>query len=233
MKIAVFSEQQEITYLIFDEVVSVVRTLRLQCEVKSFTNSILLKKQLNENVFSFDILVLDSNEKESFLISNIIRKKNFLCSIIFATVGTKINLNVFDYRPSGVVNLENNKQIKRAIIWSVQEQAKINPYFLIKNKEEIFRIPFQKIIWLESRQRTVTLHSDERDIIFYAKLSDVYERLPEHSFLRCHQSFIVNVDKIILVNKVQHTILLQDGTELEVSKSYYPGVIDFINHLNI
>ena len=79
------------------------------------------------------------------------------------------------------------------------------------------------------------IRSDKRQVFFcfrdtkycaYKKLDEL-EAVLKSNFLRVHQSFIVNMDKILEVN--QNNIFLIDGTIIPISRSKSKIVFDKIN----
>ena len=59
------------------------------------------------------------------------------------------------------------------------------------------------------------------EYVFYAGLEDVQRQLGEE-FLRCHKSFLVNLEKVVRFSKEQ--IVLEDGTNIPISRSYAKNV---------
>lgn len=230
MKVLICLPDLEVAQKVFEYAVEIVKSVRFSGDVRNIGNCDLIKKELSENHFAYDILLLDAQDRNCLNIARSVRSQNFVSSIIFVAVKGKKVPNLFLYRPSAVLtNLQNNEQIKKALAWACEEQIRANPFFVIRNKEEVLRIPYSDIFWFESRQRIVILHSKKQEISFYAKLSDVYELLPGELFLRCHQSYIVNCDKISRIDKVQNCIYLITGHAVGISKSYYRDVISFFN----
>lgn len=230
MKVLICLPNLEIAQKVFEDTVEIVKSIKFCGDVRNIRNCDLIKKELSENPFAYDILLLDAQDRNCLNIARSVRSQNFVSSIIFVVLQEKKIPDIFMYRPSAVLtNLQNNEQIKKALVWACKEQIRANPIFTIRNKEAVLRIPYSDIFWFESRQRIVILHSRGQEISFYAKLSDVYEMLPKELFLRCHQSYVVNCNKISRIDKVQNCIYLTTGHAVGISKSYYQDVISFFN----
>lgn len=230
MKILIGLPDLEIAQKVFEYTVEIVKSIKISGNVRNINNCDSIKKELSENPFAYDILFLDAQDRNCLNIARSVRSQNFVSSIIFVTDKEKKLPDILLYRPSAVLtDLDNNEQIKKALVWACREQIRANPVFTIRNKEEVLKIPFSDILWFESRQRIVILHSSKKEISFYAKLSDVYALLPGELFLRCHQSYIVNCNKISRIDKVQNCIYLTTGHAVGISKGYYQDVISFCN----
>lgn len=230
MKILICLPDLEIAQKVYEYTVEIVKSIKFRGDVRNIRNFSLIKRELSENYFAYDIFLLDAQDRNCLNIARSVRSQNFVSSIIFVAVKEKRLSDIFLYRPSAVLtDIGNNEQIKKALVWTCQEQIRANPVFTIRNKEEVLRIPYSDILWFESRQRIVVLHSRKKEISFYAKLSEVYALLPGELFLRCHQSYIVNCSKISHIDKVQNCIYLTTGHAVGISKSYYQDVISFCN----
>lgn len=227
MRIVVYMTQRELAEEIFRKTIAVIQAIKTRCELSCVTDPAQMRKQLQENFFSCDVLILNAMDTEGIAAANLLREHNFFCTVLFVSEDTAKLPNILRYRPSALVVDSGETQLKNALVLAFHEQSKIHPFFTVKNKEELLKVHYSQIKWFESRQRTVILHAQNRDIVFYAKLSDVYEQIPKTMFLRCHQSYIINTEQVRSLDKIQHCVNLTDGTMLEISKSYYPEVIRF------
>lgn len=93
--------------------------------------------------------------------------------------------------------------------------------FFFKAGGENIRIDRRGILYLESRLRMLRLVTKTEEYVFYAGLEDVQRQLGEE-FLRCHKSFLVNLEKVVRFSKEQ--IVLEDGTNIPISRSYAKNV---------
>ncbi len=80
------------------------------------------------------------------------------------------------------------------------------------------QLPIHQIIYLESALRKIIVHMPKDDIEFYGKLNTIEELLPPASFIRCHQSYLVNRQYVQQINSQK--LVLIGGEELPVSRSY-------------
>lgn len=102
---------------------------------------------------------------------------------------------------------------------------------LVKNGTTQERIPYNEIVYLESQTPYVYIHLRDGSVHrINAKLVDVERELADRGFVRCHQSFIVNFENVIKVDKVFH---MEDGTQVPIRRqemkamkeAYYQHVI--------
>ena len=90
---------------------------------------------------------------------------------------------------------------------------------------EQFRIKYQDILYMESRQRVMRLFTltDTRSRgYFYASMEDTEKQLAPVGFLRVQRSYLVNMAHIQKLN--YDKVILTDGTELPVSQKIYSSI---------
>lgn len=95
-------------------------------------------------------------------------------------------------------------------------------YFTFKCEGEYLRIPYDEIAYFESNAKKVTLQPAKggRRYCFAAKLDDLVRDLPP-SFLRCHQSYLVNMGMIRSLDTQTHVFLLYSNEEILISRRNY------------
>lgn len=98
-----------------------------------------------------------------------------------------------------------------------------NSKLKIKYNYNSYIIPYQDIIYIQSDKRLSVIHTTAEKFKTYKKLSDMLEELPD-TFIRCHQSFIVNRDYVRNVEGNQ--FLLSSGNVIPISKKYSKNVKD-------
>jgi len=91
----------------------------------------------------------------------------------------------------------------------------ISSTVILKWQSERYCIPVDEISFVEGYQRHLTVHTAGRDYEAVGKLSEIFETLCHHGFVRSHQGFIVNMHYI--KNFGSNDIELTDGTKVMLS----------------
>lgn len=78
-----------------------------------------------------------------------------------------------------------------------EKQNKSIKTFNIKGK--IFNIEVEKIKYIESNKRVVIIYEEDLKRRIYGKLDEIEEMLSSN-FVRCHQSYIVNLEHVRELN---------------------------------
>lgn len=90
---------------------------------------------------------------------------------------------------------------------------------VIETREGKTYVPFSKIYYFEAREKKIYLRLKKQELTFYDTLEHLAERLPE-GFTRCHRSFIVNRRRIRRVMLSKNLLVLEQGMEIPLSRSY-------------
>lgn len=72
----------------------------------------------------------------------------------------------------------------------------------LRQGSRVYTFSPSEIVYIESNRNRLTIHTVKETIYYYGKLDEMEEKLPEKSFLRCHQSFLVNMDRIYTAKDV-------------------------------
>ena len=89
---------------------------------------------------------------------------------------------------------------------------------IVSNRRKI-QVPMETVEYVESSGRKLILHLKEKEVCFYAKLSEVDSFLKKQGFVRIHQSFMVRKNQI---KKVHRNYVEYGEYELPVSRRYFP-----------
>lgn len=227
LRIAIYTGNAEFSQNIFAAAQIAVKYAKINAEVFCARSVESILEKMSSKV-NYDVLVLDSHDEDCRKIAGFVRKGNMNASIIFVSASDMDNvLDLIKYRPSKVFTQNAaDEDIAKGILFTIREQIAIRPWFTVKNKESLYRVPYTGIIYFESNQRKVILHSNKQIIEFYGKLNEVIEKLQSGSFIRCHQSYIINAAKVRKLDKAGRCFVMENGEVIEISKSHYTQVAE-------
>lgn len=80
------------------------------------------------------------------------------------------------------------------------------------------RVKCDEILYAESSKRIISLTSAEEAWTVYMKMDELEKMLPKY-FLRCHKSYIVNMNQILSFSS--EGVILENGKKLPVSRAKY------------
>jgi len=94
---------------------------------------------------------------------------------------------------------------------------------VIKSGGRIFFLKMEEIDWIEAAGNYLRLHVGSETHLLRETMNALEGRIDPERFLRIHRSTIVNIERIREIQPLFHgdyVVLLRDGTELTLSRTY-------------
>lgn len=107
---------------------------------------------------------------------------------------------------------------------TIDEQEQHPQRVVIKLNNKIKIIPFADIIYIEAAEDYVFIHTAEGRFMKHKTMTFFEHALDKNIYVRCHRSFIVNVqliNRLEVYEKDSHVAILTTGAKVQVSKSGY------------
>lgn len=140
--------------------------------------------------------------------------------------------NIFDAKPIGLLFKPFEKEkIYSALKRAVQRwEAECAEFIQLKTREHLLRVRYQDICYIESDRRYLFIHKKEGTDRIRMKLSEIETLLPDY-FVRCHQSYIINIHEVVATMDLRVT--LTDGTVLPISRSRRQQMREKVKEVNL
>ncbi|MBR0596777.1 LytR/AlgR family response regulator transcription factor [Sinanaerobacter chloroacetimidivorans] len=91
-------------------------------------------------------------------------------------------------------------------------------YIPVITRKESSKVWIKEILYIEKELRLIKIYTAGRVYSFYGKLDDIMKYLDDN-FYRCHRSCVVNLDKILRMEK--GIFYLEGGKTLRVGQNNY------------
>ena len=180
-----------------------INDLDIPFKISSFSEGQDLLEHINSSKQNFDIIFLDIYMKFSNGIDIAKRIMDFdkECKIIFITSSKEHAVDSYDVNALHyILKPINEEKLTNAIKIAIESLNKENKHVVIMNKKGNYRILYKDILYAESKARVVNIYLKSSEVIsFYSKLEDFFQSLKDERFLRCHKSFVVNMDYILKI----------------------------------
>lgn len=203
----------------------------------SFTNPVKAFQYLSEkpvDLLFVDIQMPDLSGLE--LISGLETKP----VLIFTTAHSEYALegfksNAIDYLLKPIDYPDFLKAANKAKEWIYAKNrnalhVQSNKEFLfIKSEHKLIRINFSEIIYIQGKSEYVQIHlATGRPIMSLLSLKALEAQLPESMFMRVHKSYIVNLQRIKVIER--NEIVYDNGVVIPISPPYKSKFQAFIDH---
>jgi DNA-binding LytR/AlgR family response regulator len=170
---------------------------------------------LEEDVSQFDLIFLDiyMNGLDGIATAHRIRKMDSTTPIVFLTISSEHAIEGYDVHASGYLLKPLNEHKLNVLLSRLLTPAD-RPRIAIRCIGGMRYFFIDEIVWIESDKHSLMLHlSDGTTARTNAKLSTIEESLGDSRFLRCHQSYLVNMDHVA---DVQEFFIMKDGSRVPI-----------------
>ncbi len=179
----------------------------------------------------YDILFLDIQMPgiSGMELAKRLRAAGSSCAILFVTVLREgvfdaFEVDAVDYLCKPIDDIRLGHSLDRAMA-RIRERNSSSLLIQIAGRWQTVRL--DSILYCEVLNRKVSIHTRQRVIEYYSRLSDV-ERQLDQRFVKCHRSYLVNLDYLAQCTREQ--ITLANGEHLPVSKARWQGLMDHMLH---
>lgn len=232
-RIAIVDDEQVICSQLEKIILEYQKQLTIKMEISVFLSGEELCAALDDGM-EIDLLFLDIElyEINGIEVSKKIREQmqNHQMQIVFISAKEKYALDLFAVQPFNFLlkPLKPEVIIKNLdlVLSIAQKQASS---FVYKAGTESRKLPLKDIIYLESDNRKVIIHTRTGEDEFYGKLEDIYAKLATQRFLFIHKSIIVNYNYVAKFS--YNDVLLLNGKTLPISQSRRPEIRQQVTEL--
>ncbi|PKB44418.1 LytTR family two component transcriptional regulator [Cellulophaga sp. RHA19] len=102
---------------------------------------------------------------------------------------------------------------------------KVQTSVFVKSDKKIIKVNFDDILYIEAYGNYIKIFADKM-ILTPQTLSSFLEKLPD-SFIRVHKSFIINFNKLKLIDGNQ--VILENNSKLPLGKLYRKSILDKVS----
>lgn len=181
-----------------------------------------------------DVVMLDIQLKSNINgieLAEKIRELNKNCYIIFTTGHLEYSLvaykvKTFDYLPKPITY----ERLEETILRLVKDMnGRPKRYIKIDNKNTM--IDENEILYIKRDGMKLVFHTNSKDYDTYSSFNKIQDSLPDN-FIRCHKSYIANINKIVNVEPVSNTLFF-NNSQCEIGPKYKNSFMEVINNYGI
>lgn len=235
----VIIEDEPLARNLLVEYVKKVPSLHL---IEAFSNPLAAMETLRSA--SVDVLFLDVQMPEITGISllKILKKRPLVVLTTaysqYALEGYELDVADYLLKPitferflKSVDKITQRLETVAAVQPTPAEQTAASPAFIfVKDGTKLVKVKLDEILYIEGLKDYVTIHTDNQKIVTLQRLKALEEQLPSNKFIRIHNSYIVSLDAIDVIQKNEVQI---KGLALPVGDTYRKSFKEFIerNHI--
>jgi hypothetical protein len=151
-------------------------------------------------------------------------------TIAYKAINTKqkvsefINRDIYGVPYHGMaVPFHHNGQIEGCVTAIYPALTEGKSVVTIKTADGWIPMPFSQVVYLEAKEKKTYVYGEELSGTHKNALQEFEYLLPKENFIRCHRSFIVNVNHIKMIYPDTHStfvLSMDNGDRVPVSQSY-------------
>ena len=184
------------------------------------------------NSHNVDVFILDIQLKSKMSgleLAEKVREFNKNCYIIFTTGHLEYSLvayklKTFDYLAKPIT-LERLEETVLRLVDDINGQPK--KYLKIDSKNTL--VDENEILYIKREGMKLIYHTASKDYEAYSSFAKMEELLPKN-FVRCHKSFVINLNKIVHLEPVSNTIYFTDDSSCELGPKYKKTILEVLNN---
>lgn len=204
-------------------IIEILEDSELDFKIGTYINGESLIFALEENPNKFNIMIIDIIMKDinGIETAKLLRKYGYEGIIIFLTSSKEFALDSFEVEPLSYI-LKDNKDSKfdevflKAVLRIKKDDCK---NILISTKSQNKMIDINTVIYMESLNKKVILHKSCGEVEeVNCGLSEMYLKVIDHGFIRCHKSYIANSKYVQIFNSKE--CALKNKITLPIGRKY-------------
>ncbi len=133
-----------------------------------------------------------------------------------------------------IMSMDTLPQIELSEIINIEKvkgKKQFESHFNIKDRGEISLVPVDSIEWIDAAGDYMCLHTNVKTHILRETMKNMEKRLDPTIFKRIHRSTIVNINMIEKLHPStggKYTLILNNGSEVQVSRNYREVIANFL-----
>lgn len=179
-------------------------------EIVQYESGVALLQDVEEDVW-FDLIFLDiyMTDLLGIDVAHKLRSLGYRGHIAFLTATADFAVDSYEVEALGYL-LKPHSYEKLAQVMDRATRGTAAATYQIKSHAKVVRVPYYEILYVESMNSKCIMHCrGGQSYVIYKRLTDIENELKDERFLRCHQSYLVNMDYISKID-TQFTLVTGD-----------------------
>lgn len=226
ISIAVCDDEKIYSDLIANNVIKAFQNKGIEVNVKNYVNSRMLEKDLDVLTFDLVFLDIDMPNFTGFDIAKSIQIKTNKTQIIFISAKNELVYESFNYRPFYFIR-KNDFKILQTNLEEVIEKylGLIKQHCIIEINDLCYgktMLCIEDILYISSKGHYIYYHVIGREKPYHTRnsINEIEEEMCYYDFLRTHNRYMVNMNRIKNIVITNNTIQLSNNDVIPISRSF-------------
>ncbi|MGL5378779.1 LytR/AlgR family response regulator transcription factor [Clostridium sp.] len=183
-----------------------------------------------EEEFNLIILDIEMRQMSGTELARHIRSRDKDIDIVFFTAHSEFAFEGYEVKAMNyLLKPINYKKLEKVINKSYEKyknSKKSEEYLSVKMNKEVIEIPLSEVRYFIMFSHYLDIVTEKETIKWKKRISDLEEEIINPKFIRCHRSYIVNMEYVKIVQK--NKIILEDNTIIPISNTRLDKVKEYI-----
>lgn len=191
--------------------------LGINVDIESFVSGEDYIQQIHTTPGDIVFLDIDMPNLSGFEIAERIMLVDTKPIIIFVSNQEHLVFKSFSYNPFWFLRKTHLEELSELIEKAIEQIHISRKSFSFDTGNQLVSIPLQEIVYFESDNHYVILHSTLTTYRYKARITEIAKMLMPYYFSRIHVGYLVNCRYITLIQKSD--LILETGETLPISRS--------------
>ena len=228
MKIAICDDVLADRDTLIDYLRRALDARRLSGEIRAFESGERLLDAISAEHFPICFLDIYMQGISGVGVARKIREKDKQAAIVFTTSSKEHMAEGFEVGAAHyLVKPYTRQAVDEALERCIRQAGQPEKYLEILANRRARQVLFSQIRYVESRDKSCTVYATGEELRTWASLDELEGQLNDPRFLRCHRSYIVNMDFVSDVRGKD--FLLTDGGLIPIRREDYQQMRDIFD----
>ena len=231
MKIAVCDDHRESLERISGYLNEFLEERGIPAEVLCYSSAGEFSAAMDAQRFDLAFLELVLQDFSGFVLARKLRARDVRCELVFITGHPEFMADAFPYRPIGyLIKPASARELTDVMERFLFYCGHRSLHYTIHTREKDHQVPHEQIRYFRSDGHRVLIHTavHPEPLVHLRRLDDIERELAALPYLRCHQSYLVRSSAVRRFEHRRPRLILDDGTEIPVSKRYFNDVTAYL-----
>lgn len=195
------------------------------CRIESYDSAEQLIYSFDKD-FPFSVYILDiqMGGMDGMELARRIRRKDSQAVILFLTGLRDYVLEGYEVGAMRYLMKPINEEEFYRILCQIERERLVEAetYFVLERQEEVLKIPYRDIWYLEAQGHYVEMHYGEEVLRWKSGIGKLQQEFGENGFVMVRRGTLVNLGRVAKVGKTE--CILDNGEAIPVSRSQYRKV---------
>lgn len=190
---------------------------RTEYTIRCFETSEKLLSYCQENEVDIVFMDIELAEESGIETAKKLLERRPDCQVIYHTNYLHYAVDVYETEHCYYILKEQLRERIPDVMRKAEEKMRLRcSHLAVASRSESQIIGIAAICYIERQRRISVIHTQTGHMETYEKLEDLHRRLPADLFVRCHNSYIVNLSHVKKYTRM--VMILEDDTEIPISR---------------